>query len=1188
MFKFMRKKFCNRISWLLTLSMCLTSFSAGPCSTVKAAETKNSDFTLTAVSDAASQTVKLNWDAPDNENDYSYTEYIKNSDDSQFHAATRRNIKILQVYPGSVNRCNLQKWITKAETNQSLNNTSFINDKISMTSDAVSITAFNENPDVLSKYDVVAFGFSDEYENGCYDLNASSESAVENYIKEGHGVLFGHNTIFSGYEDSENSHTYFNKLANMCNILMNRDTLNCSFEDYSSRANAVDMKKQGDLTSYPYSFDSKSLLPIRETHNCAQIPSFNDIWFSFADNGDYYNENYNSYLSTFDNTALIQIGHDTSLKANDYKILMNTLYYLAQNIKTTSWTDTSFADTIAPEKPVLNDITYDSKHNAIILDASSTDKGSNYEYYIKASYQEEKNPQTEQDTSADNYKAQEGYVEKDVKTLESNHATASTSSGIKGYSIVVDHTPDTEPSNTTNSINGNFAFPTDSNFLNSTEPIYVHIKAIDGCGNVSETLHYQYNRDITVTFDTQGSYSKIPVQTVTRGETATQPESPKKSGYCFSGWYTDSDCTEAFDFSTPIITDTILYAKWSSYPALLLNNGTISAVQDDENIPIVSYVLGIASSSSAYENLQSKASIKGDAVDGVVTLDKPGIYTFYVTDDNGNRYYLKANYSNGRLIDLSALYDEIEYAQYLYDNTPELNDDLRKGDAYTTKDAKDKLLAAIKNATADGESASDADVIESIYTTLQKAILTFKDSMIFYQWSPIKVIGSNIYAEPQNDNYEISKVCYNVDENKNLVQGIYGNWVTLTAHPYDTKTADYEWDNVADGIYTMFVSIKNKETGTKSFYYELAVVATNSDPAVLAKDFTKSVYDETAELMSTLKREKEASKGDQYISTVRYNYVISYLDTLNKQFEDSSISYDTWVSTAYTLTDLLQSIKGEIKTMTTDGYEAPTDELVISVSGPTVKFSRSNLSRVFVAKGDYSDAGFVKKVKCTEKQASQGSASLRMGQIGIYTALVRYSDEAQEVVHFEITDLQGTGAPTLSISLSLSDDGKIIINKTGNATVAYTSYAYGDYETDSKLAYQQFNGFQEELPAMGNGIHSVCIRDINGNLYYAKINVTTLTEPTVVEDDYYITPYTYGFNIKIAAYAPGNYSSWADMTSEAVYINQNKAITKSTFDDGEYTFYFEAEDGTAYFKHITIGDDVENAENTAETTEVTE
>ena len=66
----------------------------------------------------------------------------------------------------------------------------------------------------------------------------------------------------------------------------------------------------------------------------------------------------------------------------------------------------------------------------------------------------------------------------------------------------------------------------------------------------------------TVTFDSEGG-SPVPEQKVKENETAVEPEDPTREGYTFEGWYLDEDCTIPFDFATPIMSDIMLYAKWT-------------------------------------------------------------------------------------------------------------------------------------------------------------------------------------------------------------------------------------------------------------------------------------------------------------------------------------------------------------------------------------------------------------------------------------------------------------------------------------------------------------------------------------------------------------------------------------------------------------------------------------------------
>ena len=81
-------------------------------------------------------------------------------------------------------------------------------------------------------------------------------------------------------------------------------------------------------------------------------------------------------------------------------------------------------------------------------------------------------------------------------------------------------------------------------------------------GNV--TLTAKWLKDAyTVTFNGMEHELDIVRTNVKRNTPVAKPADPVDKGYTFHGWYTDKDCTAAFDFDTPITADTTLYAKWT-------------------------------------------------------------------------------------------------------------------------------------------------------------------------------------------------------------------------------------------------------------------------------------------------------------------------------------------------------------------------------------------------------------------------------------------------------------------------------------------------------------------------------------------------------------------------------------------------------------------------------------------------
>ena len=82
---------------------------------------------------------------------------------------------------------------------------------------------------------------------------------------------------------------------------------------------------------------------------------------------------------------------------------------------------------------------------------------------------------------------------------------------------------------------------------------------------------------VTVTFNYNYSGSTSSTVTLNDGNALSYPTVPTRSGYVFTGWYTDASCTTRYDFTGTITADMTLYAGWQSMYSSAYNNLNVTA-----------------------------------------------------------------------------------------------------------------------------------------------------------------------------------------------------------------------------------------------------------------------------------------------------------------------------------------------------------------------------------------------------------------------------------------------------------------------------------------------------------------------------------------------------------------------------------------------------------------------------------
>ncbi|OHS96573.1 hypothetical protein TRFO_37253 [Tritrichomonas foetus] len=248
--------------------------------------------------------------------------------------------------------------------------------------DSEPMTSFNTNPQKIFDYDVIVFGTWDtNYAD--YDMSKrtnlpipASIEVLKNYLDQGFGVLFGHDTLgfVFGKKDS------FGPLQDYVKLKFGRwgsypaSADNRDYDEVSQFWTVQTViKKEGLLTKYPWDIGPiGTVLNISLTHTCAQT-AFGDIWLEM---GELYHDpidgpysdiaapeevggNYKFYLTSHKNAAMMQTGHSNCESTHDErKIIANTLFYLKQRSSATSLIDNEAYDREPPGKPELKSLTF--------------------------------------------------------------------------------------------------------------------------------------------------------------------------------------------------------------------------------------------------------------------------------------------------------------------------------------------------------------------------------------------------------------------------------------------------------------------------------------------------------------------------------------------------------------------------------------------------------------------------------------------------------------------------------------------------------------------------------------------------------------------------------------------------------------------------------------------------------------
>ncbi|KAH0787897.1 DUF5057 domain-containing protein [Histomonas meleagridis] len=362
------------------------------------------------------------------------------------------------------------------------------------------------NSSFIYDYQVIVFGTWDASSH--YGIKTTTaEKHIKPYIDKGYGFLAGHDSIAHDFYVG-NQATSLLKIRDSFGIksLYTDQTYEGKSMTYNFiQKDKVTIVRKGLLTNYPYEIgDVGTVLSIPTTHTNSHA-TLGDVWMTLGDTNNDFNPTkkdtnglqHNFYLSTKNNTAVIQTGHSNcDSTVDERKVIANTIYYLNQRTYETFTEDHSSQDYEAP-KVRLNYLP-----DAYGVDILGEDHGSSYKFKVEA-----------HERSNDKLYAESPVVETEVTT------------GIDHYKYIITSKPEVRLSELVNTTKDNFIPLTSEQITNGMR---VYVAAVDGAGNVG-TMQKVLIPIPDPTPSQSPSPSRSPSESISASRSISASASPSKS-----------------------------------------------------------------------------------------------------------------------------------------------------------------------------------------------------------------------------------------------------------------------------------------------------------------------------------------------------------------------------------------------------------------------------------------------------------------------------------------------------------------------------------------------------------------------------------------------------------------------------------------------------------------------------------
>lgn len=371
--------------------------------------------------------------------------------------------------------------------------------------------------------------------NNRKDLSTAALNLVRQYLDCGRGAVFGHDTLTNGWtgDPSIKGNPNFVSLASYIGVKVVTPVVAIY------PVEKVTIIKDGLFNTYPnYIGGVGTVLTIPAAHTIGHVVTTGTQWLRFNGNGSMTQSGQTapSYLTTYNNCAMIQTGHSNgSATSDEQKIIANIIFYCYQMLFGSYYqNDMAAIDRANPYNPSIS--ASESEYNC-----SSIDAGTDYWYYVQ---------------SFDKNNTQLSGLLDQQPTREVN-----VTQGINRYLYVADNQPQTVVTTANGKVSTSGQISQDSVAGNT----YLHVAAVDNAGNLSETQTILLNINIVYNKNNSEVTGQVDSQVVQVNSSVQAQENTYQAvKYKFIGWNTKQDGSGLWIYPGDTITYDIAFKNQTS------------------------------------------------------------------------------------------------------------------------------------------------------------------------------------------------------------------------------------------------------------------------------------------------------------------------------------------------------------------------------------------------------------------------------------------------------------------------------------------------------------------------------------------------------------------------------------------------------------------------------------------------